>query len=237
MNLINAARSPKTYAQFAGLLYLLIAIAGGLSIAYIPSLIVLPEDVSTTTKNLIEKFDVFRWAIAGDIIVLVLEVFLTVFIYRIFRTVSQTASLIAAYSRVAMSIVMALNLFNYIIPILILNSSATMGSFELSQQESLSMLFLHAHKYGEYIWQLFFGIHLFVLGYMVIKSRYTPIFIGYLMLIGSAGYFGEGALNILFVENNIITFSKDLLLAVATIGELIFTFWLLIKGVKAPEKN
>ena len=50
------------------------------------------------------------------------------------------------------------------------------------------LLFLNAHGYGVFIWQLFFGFDLFVLGYLIFKSGYFPRVLGILMVLGSLGY-------------------------------------------------
>ncbi len=49
--------SPTAYAKLAGLLYLLIAISGGFSIGYMPSVIMVPGDAATTAQNIIDFFE------------------------------------------------------------------------------------------------------------------------------------------------------------------------------------
>ena len=99
-NPINKA-SPIAYAKFAGLLYLLIAISGGFSIGYVPSVIMAPGDAASTAQNILDNQGLFRLGILGDIIVLLLEIILTEMLYRLFKPVSQTLSMIAAFSRLA----------------------------------------------------------------------------------------------------------------------------------------
>ena len=45
---------------------------------------------------------------------------------------------------------------------------------EANDINSLILMFMEAHKFGEYIWQLFFGLHLIALGYLIMKSNYFP---------------------------------------------------------------
>ena len=73
------------------------------------------------SKNLLEHQELFRWGIAGDIVVLVLETLLTVMLYQLFKSASTTGMTIATYSRLAMAIIMGLNLVNYMIPAIIMN--------------------------------------------------------------------------------------------------------------------
>ena len=223
--------SLNAYAKITGLLYLIIAIIGGFSIGYLPSMIFVKSDPIATAENIRENMSLFRWMISGDIIVLVLEVILTVMLYALFRKLNKTLTLIASFTRLAMSIIMGINLLNYLLPVLLLSDSVYLNTFEIEQLESLSLLFLEAHKFGEYIWQLFFGLHLIVLGYLVFQSKYFPKLIGILMMIGSIGYAGDSLSKLLFVENESSTVVLAIFLTIAVIGELSFTFWLLIKGV------
>ncbi len=219
------------YAKFAGLLYLLIAISGGFSIGYMPSVIIAPGDAATTAQNLLNNQGLFRLGILGDIVVLLLEIVLTAILYRLFKPVNQTIAMIAAFSRLAMSIVMGINLLNYLIPFQLLNGADNLGAFEIDQLQSLALVFLDAHQYGVYIWGLFFGLHLIALGYLVFKSGYFPKVLGLLMGIGSFGYSLESIGEITLINNEIFSILVIALLVIATVGELSFTFWLLIKGL------
>jgi hypothetical protein len=224
-----------TYAKYAGLLYLLIAISGGFSIGYMPSVIVVAGDPATTAQNMMDNLGLFRLGILGDIVVLLLEIVLTVILYQLTKPVNQTIAMIALFSRLAMSIVMGLNLLNYLIPFHLLNGADNLSAFELDELQSLSMVFLEAHQYGVYIWGLFFGLHLIALGYLVFKSKYFPKVLGVMMGIGSLGYLLESIGEITLTNNEVLSTLIIAFLVIATVGELSFTFWLLIKGVNIEE--
>jgi hypothetical protein len=222
----------KVYSQLAGLLYLIIAVIGGFSIGYMPSKIVADENAVLTLQNLMDHQELFRWGIAGDITVLILETVLTVMLYQLFKSVSTTGMTIATYSRLAMSIIMGANLINYMIPAIIMTQPEYLGAFSTAELESLTLLFFKAHKYGELAWQIFFAIHLFTLGYVIRKSGKTPKWLGIIMLIGSVGYIGDSFIQFTLMNSEILTVLFSSLLVLAVIAEFWFSFWLLIKGVK-----
>jgi hypothetical protein len=232
---VNPSCTLTAYARFAGLFYLLIAISGGFSIGYVPTIIVAPGDASATALNITNNPGLFRLGIVADIFVLMFEVALTVMLYRLFKPVSRTLSLIAAFCRLAMSVVMGLNLLNYLIPLLLLSGSGYLNAFEPDQLHALALLFLETHQYGVYIWGLFFGFHLLILGYLIFKSGYFPRVIGILMMIGSIGYASESLAAISFVDNAVVSALIITFLVIAVAGELSFTFWLLIKTVDVNE--
>lgn len=223
------------YAKFAGILYLIIAISGGFSIGYMPSVIIDMDNAAKTAQNMMDNLGLFQLGILGDIIVLLLEVVLTAILYQLFKPVNKTVAMIAAFSRLAMSVVMGLNLLNYLIPFHLISGTNKQGAFAIEQLQSLALVFLDAHQYGVYIWGLFFGLHLIALGYLVFKSGYFPKVLGLLMCIGSFGYSLESIGKITLTHSAIFSILVIVLLVVATVGELSFTFWLLIRGINIEE--
>jgi hypothetical protein len=225
----------KAYSQLAGLLYLIIAIIGGFSIGYMPSVIVSEGNAVLTFQNLVDHQELFRLGIAGDIVVLVLEIFLTVMLYQLFKSFSTTGMTIATYSRLAMAIIMGMNLINYMIPAIIMTQPEYLNTFSSEELESLTLLFFQAHKYGELAWQIFFAIHLFTLGYVIRKSGKATKWLGVMMLIGGIGYAGDSFIQFTLMNSEILSVLFSSLLVLAVIAEFWFAFWLLIKGVKNNE--
>ena len=82
--------------------------------------------------------------------------------------------------------------------------------------------------------RVFFGFHLIVLGYLIVKSGYVPRVIGGLLMVGSLGYLADSYGRIL-AAGEIVSSIAAVLLVVATVAELSFTLWLIFKGVKVPE--
>lgn len=219
----------RAYSQLAGLLYLIIAIVGGFSIGYMPTEIVADGNASLTFQNLLTHQGLFRLGIAGDIIVLVLEMLLTVMLYQLFKSVSFTGMIIATYSRLAMTIIMGVNLINYLIPAIITSQPKYLNSFSSTELESLTLLFFQAHKYGELTWQVFFAIHLFTLAYVIRKSGKTPKWLGVLMLAGGLGYAGDSFIRLTLMDSEFLFVVCSSLLVLAVIAEFWFAFWLLSK--------
>lgn len=236
MILSKLQRQGKTYSQLAGLLYLIIAIIGGCSIGYMPSVIIAEGNAQLTFQNLIDNQELFRWGIAGDIAVMVLEIVLTAMLYHLFKSFSKTGTAVATYSRLAMAIIMGMNLINYMIPAIIMTQPEYLSSFSSIELESLTFLFLKAHKYGELAWQIFFAIHLFMLGYVIQKSGKTPKWLGIIMLVGGIGYGGDSLIQFTLINSEIVSGLFTFLLVLAVFAEFWFAFWLLIKGMNKEVK-
>lgn len=227
---------PKSYARIAGVLYLVIAVFGMFAIGYVPSVIIEAGDAATTANNLLSNMALFNMGIFGDVVVLLVEVVLTVMLYIMFKPVSTTLSLVAAWSRMAMVMVMGINLLFNIMPVFLLSNADYLSGFTTENLQATALIFFEAHQYGVYIWQLFFGLHLLALGYMIIKSNLFPRVLGWAMLVGSFGYSAQGLVEITHIDNAAISMAIIGLLTIVTIGELSFAFWLLIKGIKTSRR-
>ncbi|HET9991811.1 MAG TPA: DUF4386 domain-containing protein [Kofleriaceae bacterium] len=209
--------SATVHARTAGVLYLVIAVLSAFAIAYVPSVIVVDGDATATAANLMAHRGLFGMSVVANVIVMLTEIVLSVMLFAIFKPVSRTLSLIALVSRLTIVVVMAVELLIYIMP-MVLHGDArvTLALFE-------------AHRYGIYVWDMFFGFHLAVLGCLVLRSGYFPRPLGFALVLGSAGYFFKGLSEVTFVESAEVAMVVTGLLVVATIAELTFALWLLIR--------
>lgn len=233
----NTIENPIKWARFAGLLYLLIAITGGFSIGYVPTQIIVENNAIETAQHFLENQGLFRLGITGDILVFIMEVILTVILYHLLKSVSDLWANIAKYARFAMAIVMGINLMFYVVPFMLLTNTVFLEGFTLIQLQELSLLFFEIHAYGIFVWQLFFALHLLILGYLVIKADFFPSVLGQMMMIGGIGYALDSVMELTLIENTIISYVAIVGLTMAVIGELSFTFYLLFKGMKIKEKK
>jgi hypothetical protein len=229
----TAEASPLFYARIAGLLLLVLLVLGPFSLIYVPSTLIAPGDATATADNIRASESLFRLGIVSDSLIFLIEIVLTVLLYVLFRPVSRALSLVAAFARLAMAIIQGVNLLPYFTALLLLSGAGYLTVWEPAQSDALVLLFLNAHEYGVYVWQLFFGLHLLVLSYLIFRSGYFPRILGILMVFASLGYLIDGYGNILFPNYKEIF---GVVVAVgAIIGELPFLFWLLIKGVNVQE--
>jgi hypothetical protein len=83
------------------------------------------------------------------------------------------------------------------------------------------------------IWGTFFGLHTFVLGYLVYRSGYFPKVLGVLLVIASFSYLTNSFTGFLFPSYQAII--SQIIIAPTVIAELSFTFWLLFKGLNVEQ--
>lgn len=222
--------SPISFARVAGSLYLLIAVAGGFSIGYVPTVINVAGDAAATAENLLNNPGLFRLSVLADVILILAEIVLTAMLYVLFRPVDHTLSLVAAFARLAMIVVIGVNLLINLVPLLLL-SSGGMTAFDQQQVQTVALLVFDIHALGVYVWGILFSLHLFVIGILIIRSGIFPHVLGWMILVGSFGYLLEGVSKITGTGSAALSAMVIGLLTIVTIAELSFAFWLLIRGL------
>jgi len=228
--------SNNKIARVAGLLYLTIIISGIFAEFFVRSSLIVSGDAMATANNIMASERLFRLGIAGDLIMIICDVGLALIFYVLLKSVSNSLSMLAAFFRLAQATVLGINLLNLFFVLKLLSSADYLSVFGTEQLHALVLLFLDAHSSGYSIGLVFFGIHCFILGYLIFKSGYFPRILGVLLIFASLGYLIDSFAN--FLSPNYENYETIFALVVFTpalIAELSLCLWLLLKGVKAPE--
>ena len=77
--------------RVAGVLYLLLAIAGPVRIMYIPSKLFVHGNATATASNIAVHESLFRFGIVSDLFVGTIVIFVALALYRLFKGVDQNS--------------------------------------------------------------------------------------------------------------------------------------------------
>lgn len=223
MNSIN-----KT-ARTAGLLYLVLAILSAFGLVYVPSMILVPGDAAATAHNIVASESLFRLGFVGNLLAFTVNIFVAVLLYKLFAPVNKTmAALMVVLISVGIAIAM-LNELNQFAALLLLGSADYLTAFTADQLQAFAALFLDLYEHGFVLAHLFFGLWLFPMGYLVIKSGFVPKVIGFFLLIAGVGYVVDFTLFFLFPDIT-VTVSEY-----TFVGEVLLLLWLLVMGVNVER--
>lgn len=217
--------------RLIGLLYVLVIICAGFSQGYVRGTIITPGDASMTASNILDNLFLFRVGLASDLIAFILDAVISVLLYQWLKPYGKTLAMISSSLRLlAHPAIGSLNLLNHFMAYHVLSSGSMATEFSPEQLESLSLFFTEAHQYGYLIAGGFFGLHCFLLGYVLIKSKAISTIFGWLMLLAAVGYLTESFGDFLLPGNEE---SLAILVGVsAALGEVLLAFYLLIRGSK-----
>ena len=131
----------KNTARLAGFLILLIAVLAPFSILYLPYTLIVPGDAATTANNILASDGLFRLGIVVDSVVILLEIVVIAILYVLLRPVNRTLALAVAFARLAMTVVMAVNVFNSLGVLLLSSDAEYLTVFEPDQLQVVSVNF------------------------------------------------------------------------------------------------
>ena len=218
-------------ARITGILILIMAVIAPFGMIYLPATLIVPGDAATTANHVMASESLFRLGIVSDSIVFLIEIVLCALLYVLLKPVNKTLSLVAAFARLAMTILQGINLLNYFFVLLLLSDAGYLTVFAPDQLQALGLLFLNAHEAVVLIWGVAFGLHLLVSGYLVYKSGYLPKIVGGLLIVAALCYFTQSFGNMVFPAFKALFASIGLL----SIVEIALPLWLLIKGVNVEQ--
>jgi hypothetical protein len=112
--------------------------------------------------------------------------------------------------------------------LVILNGGETINVFQPDQLQALAVFFVNLYKFGVVIAQVPYGVWLFPLGYLVLKSGYLPKILGVLLLADGICQFVYVCQRFVFPDLGIIAYPC---MVISFIAEVSLALWLSIKAV------
>jgi hypothetical protein len=140
--------SPRVHARIAGILYLLIIVAGAFGQIFVRASLVVPGDAVSTAQSVIASQSLWRIGIAGDIMMHVLDIPLMVVLFLLLRPVNRTLALVVVLFNLTQTAVLVANKLNLVMPLLLLGNVDYLKAFDPARLYALAYLFIQAHGYG-----------------------------------------------------------------------------------------
>jgi hypothetical protein len=218
----------KLHARVAGVLYLVLFVLGPFVFLFGKATALVPGDPAASAANVVAMGTGFRVGMLIEVAIFLVEIVLAAILYVMFRPVQQAVSLAAAFARLGEAMVQGVNLLTSGLVLFMLGGTGALAAFPTAQREALAYVFLDANAFTILVWGIFFGFHLLLL---------FPRWIGVLLVLAGIGYLAQSCGTIVWPEGK--EFLDGLVVAMAIPGELVFTLWLLTRGldVRAWEER
>ncbi|NRR29386.1 DUF4386 domain-containing protein [Oxalobacteraceae bacterium] len=223
----------QTYARVAGVLYLIIIVIGLLGESLIRGKLVVSGDPDATAASIKAAASLWRLGIAGQDLLLICAIAMTMIWYLLLRPVNkqltQLAMLFALVS-LAVESVGALHLHAVLTP---LSGAPYLKAIapQLLHLQAYQSIIAHSHAFGLAL--MFFGVEILIVGHLIRKSSYFPKAIGMLMQLAGVCYLINTFSMILYPPLQNALF--PMILLPAFVGESAFCLCLLFKGVNLPQ--
>jgi len=231
----TAANSPQLYARTAGVLYLINIACGIFGELFVRGHLVVPGDAAATAHNILSSDLLFRFGIAGDLIMHLTDVPMDVIFYVLLKPVNKDLSLLAMLFGLLQTAILCANKLNLVTVLLLLGNANYLKAFAPNQLQALASLSLALHESGFGVGLIFFGVSCLVAAYLLYRSGYFPKAIGILQAIAGVSYLINS-----FAQLLAPALAEKMFPAIvlpAFIGELATCLWLIVKGVNVSKWN
>jgi hypothetical protein len=228
-------KSPKRLARIAGLLYLINGIFSGFAFAYVIGKVYVAADAAATAANVVSNAGLVRAGVVADLFQATEWLFLAMTLWLLLRHVNaHVASSMVILVAVGAGIV-CLNDVLQFESVRIATDGSYAAALGAAGSSALVLLLLEMHHYGFLIAQIFFGLWLVPLGYLVYTSRMFPRALGVALIVGGACYLV--GLVAVFLLPDVGETINGFVTIPSAVAEISMVFYLLIKGVRSPRQT
>lgn len=213
----------RDYARTASICYSVIILAGLFAEFYVREPLLVANDAAATATNILASESLFRLGFAADLVMIVCDIVVAWALFGLFVPISRSLSGLVAVFRLVHAAVLGANLLNHFAALLVLKSADGTVAATMAGAPQLALFAIDAHSYGYLIAQVFFAVHCFLIGFVVLQSHPAPRLVGVLLGLAGAGYLIESG--IMFLAPGLESAAAPGLV-VAGLAEISFTIWL-----------
>ncbi|MDP4511999.1 DUF4386 domain-containing protein [Nonomuraea turcica] len=226
--------APQRLARITGLLYLIMAICSG-SAEILRTTIHEPHDAAATAHNVVANAGLVRIGVAADLVAVIFGMLTAMAAYVLLKHVNKNAARAVVIFTVAAAAMMGLNMVHQFGALLVATDPTYVNALGAGGSDALVQLLFELHRHGYLTAQIFFGLWLLPLGYLVYKSGMFPRVLGVLLMIGCFCYLVD--LFAQFLAPDLAAALAPFVLTPPAVAEISMLLWLLIKGAKAPRHD
>jgi hypothetical protein len=218
------------HARMAGLLYLLIVLIAPYRLIYLPDTLFVDGDTAATLGNIAAHETLFRFGLAADLVCGTLQALVVLTLFRLLGDVNRWRGI--AMLLLGGALVPALYFFNVLndaAVLLLAHGPDALAAFEPAQRNALAALFLRMHGQTVGVAETLWGLWLFPLALLVLRSGFLPRLFGYGLILNGLAYVIQS------LAWALLPAWQDRLSSVLgplQFVEVLFMLWLLVLGAR-----
>lgn len=223
-SIVQAGLSQRQAALVAGNGLLLMTVLTIFGDVFVFRKLLVQGDAMATANNIIGSLGLFRAGVGSLLVVFFCDLAVAWALYVFFAQVNRALSFFMAVLRLVYAGVLCVALLSPLKLLWIAGDGKYPSSFDAVQMHSQALQLLNAFYDMWGVGMIIFGLHLLALGYLVLKTGYIPVYLGVLLIVAGLAYPVSDFAEFLFpgLDASFIRLFG--------LGELLFMFWLLLKG-------
>ena len=218
-------------ARIAGAVYLAASLPAFFSLVYVPNALIVSGDAGATIARILASESLFRWGLAIELTGFAAWTLVPLALWRLFAEVDRTLAGLMVVLGLMTVPMMFVNALTELAVLNLLGDSRFAAAFSPQQLQALVALALRTHGQGFTVAGIFWGLWLFPFAALVWRSGFLPRFIAGLLTIAGIGWL-VASLTALVAPAELERVRP--FTSIATKGELVTIFWLLLIGARAP---
>lgn len=144
--------------------------------------LVVADDAATTATNIAESNTLFRFGLVAFLAIFLIDIVVAWAIHIVFRRTHHDLSLVAAWSRLVYTV------FLGVAAIFFFQALAFYDAVDVADPNSQALIGLELFNATWLIGLAAFGLHLMLLGTLVVRSTETPRWLGFAMIVAGIAY-------------------------------------------------
>jgi hypothetical protein len=222
--------SIRQQARAAGRLYLLLAVSAPFGLLYVPARLIVRGDATATADNIRASPWLLHAGMGSELFHQAVVIFVAMALYRLFRPVDDAQAKLVVILGALVSVPIAfLNVLNEVAALALVGGAPYFQVFAKPQLDALAYLFMHLHGRGLTIASIFWGLWLFPLGTLAMRSGFIPRILGVLLIAAGTGYLATASATLVVPRYAALV---EQIASPLYFGELPFIVWLVIWGAR-----
>lgn len=170
---------------------------------------VVPGDTDALASDIKANGRLFGFAVVGYLLVLILDSIIGLALYVVLKPANKNLATLTAVLRLLYACTLIIGLL------------------------ALAFQFIDVYGYEsiKLFGYIFFALHIFILGYSILKSEYIPKILGILLMFASFTYI------VFFVDLHLSDTLQIIIMSTMLVAELALSIWLIVKRNRLPENK
>jgi hypothetical protein len=180
--------SPRRAARIAGIAYLVMFVVAILANFGVRERLIDPDNATATVANITGSMGIFRLGLLGFLTIFILDVLIAWALHIVFRRVNPDVSLATAWFRLVYAGFLGVAIVSLFNVLELLGGAEYASALGTDQINAHVMRGLGSFESTWLIGLVAFGVHLALLGTLLVRSGYAPKVLGIVLIAAGLAY-------------------------------------------------
>jgi hypothetical protein len=223
--------TPQRAARIAGLGYVALFVLAIFANFFVRERLVDPDDAAATFRDLADHDGLVRMAIVAFLAIFVIDVVVAWALHQVLRPTGAQRSALAAWFRIVYTVFLGVGVLFLFTVLRLLGGAEHLAAFDQGQLDAQVLLALDAFNATWLIGLVAFGLHLVLVGRILVRSGIASTWLGGLLVVAGTAYvFDTVAYSLVPGYADHETVFTAIVAVPSVVAEFSFLVWLLRRG-------